>query len=228
MQGGELGLSGREWELGLRWDGWLSCLAKVWCNPTIALFWVLGSQPAPQHPSFPSPASFPFLDPQLLSSPPQSVPAHPFPQPTLIQPFRPSTISTTCSPGDNLPQSPPAPPTPGGNSASSLLRHGTLQSWGQRRRRGCSAGVNRKAGFCSHSIPVSCGETRGKAFTGWVGRRRKPCVGGLESSAQAGSHLQVTPSLPDTSPGEVLLSWALKGDVPLPLQAILKQIQLLK
>jgi len=106
---------------------WLSRLTKAWCNLAIILCWVLGSQPAPQHPSFPSPTSPPLLDPQLLSAPTQSVPADPFPQTTFIQPFRPSTISTTHNPGDNLPQSPPAPAHQGVSPASSLLGPGTLQ-----------------------------------------------------------------------------------------------------
>ena len=200
---------------------WLSRLAKAWCNPAIVLCWDPNLLPSilpslPQHPllswtpnfSAPQPNRYLYI-PSL--GPHSSSPSDPAPCPPH------TALGTTCR-NPRQPQQ-----HQGGNSASSLLGRGTLQSRGQRRRWGCSAGVSRKAGLHSPSIPVSCGESRGKALAGWVGRGCKPFTVGLEPSAQAGSHLQVTPSLPGTPAGEVLLSWALEGGVPLPLQAIVNK-----
>lgn len=82
----------------------------------------------------------------------------------------------------------------------------------------------RKAGPCSHLIPVSCGETRGKALTGWMGRRCKLFTGRLEPSGQVGSHLQVTHSLPDTPPLGSPAELGTRGKCPLACSGHLKKI----
>lgn len=119
----------------------LSHLAKSWCNPATILCLVLDPNllpsilpSLPQHlllswiPSFsvPQPHQYLHIPPLVLHS---SSPSYPAPCPFLW---------TACW-NPHKPQQ-----NQGGNSASSLLGHDTLQSWEQRRRWECSAGVGRQ------------------------------------------------------------------------------------